>query len=1105
MGLGPSVPAQGEARRFTLEEAAELAKEPTASLAQQEQGPGLAARPGRDPTPSLPIVRTLVLAELGTESHASGSPRFVATEAAHHHRVVREALAHFGGSESEGVERGALWLFERPTDAVGFALAYQQTVSQLARAQGQALVARVAVHLGEVVVHPNTPERMARTGRPFVASGLPTLVCARILALALPCQTLITRTAFDLARQPVTRGPLAGVELQWLAHGTYAVHGLEQPVALFEVGTRGTAPLRTPPDIQGGKRLVTTQDEPTLGWRPATGQAIPQRPNWTLRERLGQGGFGEVWLAVHPSGEKRVFKFCFEAARLRALKREITLVRLLEGALGQRHDIARVLDWDVSSAPYFIESEYTDGGDLVDWSDEQGGIAELPMTTRLSLMAEVADALAAAHSVGVLHKDIKPQNVLVTRDREGQPRARLADFGIGLVLDRELLGNPSLGGLGFTHTLATAASSLSGTPGYLAPELIEGKPPSIQADLYALGVMLYQAVAGDFSRTLAPGWQRDVEDPLLAQDIASLVDRAPERRPASAAEVAGKLRSLEGRREQLARAEQARRAALDAEQALRRAQARRRLAAVGAGLALLMLGVVSVFAWQTQAARERERMAREHAERRRAQAEKLIDFMLVDLRGKLQPLGKLAILDELGTRALDYFAAIPESELSDQELHSRAQALHQLGEVRVELGNLVEATQAFQEALRLSQSLAARAPGNAERQFDLGQSHFWVGYLLWQQKDLRNARTQFQAYLDVSEQLVVRDPRNPKWMLELAYAHSNMGSLALELEDQAAARTALRASSGIMETLLAQTPEDDDLRLQLAHVHAKLGELLSRSGELAGAAEWFEKYRAALQLLSEHAPEDMERLRFLAYAHSNLGDVLRQRGDVDGALAHFQKSLAITQRLVANDASNRALAEQLSLYKNKVAVIGVLRGRLDEAQALYAEERAAIEALLAHDRQRREWRFALARNHWSMASLQEARGRFPQALAQARGAVEILQELLLAEPTDRERTIFLAYSRWLLGHLHERVQALDKARTEWTQGLALVETLSQGSNAPFLYDVRVRLLLSLKRVDEARPLLATLSRMGYREPLLAGFLGEQGLPVEPVPRGSTGP
>ncbi|HVG62074.1 MAG TPA: protein kinase [Hyalangium sp.] len=1060
-----------------------------------------AARPENQLAPPVPVVRVLVITELLTRAPAGDASSPWGLTAANDDRLLpaaRDALARFGGLEAEGTGHRLVWIFERPTDAIGFALAYHHVVAALTPGQEGELAARATVHQGEIALRESEPRQGAQDGRQLAVSGLPRLACERILTLALPHQTLLTRGVFDLARQPAARGPLADSAVRWLAHGPYSVQGVAQPMELFEVGAHGAAPLAAPPDSEHGKRIVGSNDEATLGWRPAAGQAIPQRPNWTLRERLGQGGFGEIWLATHPSGDSRVFKFCFEAARLRALKREITLVRLLEGALGQRQDIARILDWDVTTAPYFIESEYTEGGDLVDWSDEQGGIAEVPLETRLALVAEVADALAAAHSVGVLHKDVKPQNVLVTRDREGRPHARLADFGVGLVLDQDsLAATEGLRGLGFTGTLANTEAQASGTLGYLAPELIEGKTASIQADIYALGVMLYQLVAGDFSRTLAPGWQRDIQDELLAQDIASMVDRAPERRPASTAEVAEKLRTLKARHAERARAEQARRDADEAARALARAHQRRKAAGWAAALLVVMLSVVSIFAWQAYQSRERERAAREHADLRRAQAEGLIDFMLVDLRGKLEPMGKLAILDEVGKRALEYFAAVPESELSDVELQSRVKALRQLGEVRVALGNLPEATGAFREALRLSESLAARAPEDTERQFELGQSHFWVGYLLWQQKDLAGAMGPFRAYLAVSEALVTWDPRNRKWMLELAYAHSNLGSVAREHGDHASAQASLRASAGIMETLLAQTPEDDALRIDLGHVHAKLGDLLAYLGDLPGATEWFEKYLSAMQSLVERRPDDMKRLRYLGYAHSLLGDVLADRGELDGALAHFQANLKIAERLAAHDADDRSLARQLGQSKNKVAGVHLVRREFEAALVLLDAERAILDELLAHDTSHRDWRFMLAHNHRVRSTLLAGRGQLPKALEYARSAAAVLQELAAAAPEQRDFATWLAQALWQLGRMLERAGSPGEARAAWQQGLELCETLARQEHSPFLLNVRARLLLALDRVEEAKRDLEQLGHMGYREASLVEFLRERGIALMP--------
>lgn len=312
---------------------------------------------------------------------------------------------------------------------------------------------------------------------------------------------------------------------------------------------------------------------PAFDFKP--GDAVPQRANWKFVEHLGGGGFGEVWLAAHAkTHEQRVFKFARDAGSLSALKREITLSRLLHDALGARDDLAHILDWNLDEAPYFIETEYSDQGHLGAWAEKQGGLAKIPLEQRLELIALAADALAAAHSVGVLHKDLKPANLLVYTDH-GRARIRLADFGSARLLDSGRLQSLGITQLGFTQSLANATTS--GTLMYLAPEVVAGQPPTLQSDIYALGVILYQVVMGDTSKTFAPGWEDDVEDALLREDIGLAAAGTPSRRLSDAAILARRLRTLDERRTQRQAQHQSEAVAAAMRKNLERAQARRGL------------------------------------------------------------------------------------------------------------------------------------------------------------------------------------------------------------------------------------------------------------------------------------------------------------------------------------------------------------------------------------------------------------------------------------------------------------------------------------------------------------------------------------------------
>ena len=361
------------------------------------------------------------------------------------------------------------------------------------------------------------------------------------------------------------------------------------------------------------------------------GDALPHRGNWRLVERLGAGGYADAWLGEHAkTHERRVFKFAHDGSQLTSLKREITLSRLLADRLGPREDFARVLDWNLEEAPFFLERDWCPAGSLKDWAEAQGGIAAVSPAVRLDLAAETAEALAAAHSVGVLHKDVKPANILIRLDEAGRPHIRLADFGSGDALDAAQLDRFGITPLGFTGALEPGSSAM-GTLLYVAPEALRGAAPSVQADVYALGVVLFQLVIGDFTRAFAPGWETGIADELLRADIGLAAAGDPAERLADAAMLAQRLRSLDQRRAQL-QAEALERAENEANrQALERARARR--APMLVLFATLAIGL-GVSLWLYLRAEDANRRSLQLA----ATSDSVTSFLTKDLLSSANPL-----------------------------------------------------------------------------------------------------------------------------------------------------------------------------------------------------------------------------------------------------------------------------------------------------------------------------------------------------------------------------------------------------------------------------------------------------------------------------------
>ncbi|MEO8011600.1 MAG: protein kinase, partial [Dokdonella sp.] len=390
------------------------------------------------------------------------------------------------------------------------------------------------------------------------------------------------------------------------------------------------------------------------------GQTVPLRENFTLSRQLGQTASSEVWLAKQiRSGAERVYKFSVDGTRLPGLKREATIARVLHESVADRSHFVELIDWNFEAPPFFLECAYA-GENLLEWAPRE--LAGLERETRVMLFLQIADAVAAAHGAGVLHKDLKPANVLIAGDADGW-QIRLGDFGSGRLLDPDVLDALGItrGGIGMTGDVATDASS--GTPLYVAPEVFAGQVPSAASDVYALGILLYQWLAGSFSKPMASGWEDDVGDVQLCEDIRAATEGEPKWRLSSAAELAARLRSREARRAAARRQHDLDVHAERERELLKRSRARRPyLIALVTVLVVGVAGALSLYASALD--------ARNAARRELERANAINRFLNEDLIGRSNPLvlakGKDASLEDMllvaRERATRRFASEPRTE-----------------------------------------------------------------------------------------------------------------------------------------------------------------------------------------------------------------------------------------------------------------------------------------------------------------------------------------------------------------------------------------------------------------------------------------------------------
>jgi len=775
---------------------------------------------------------------------------------------------------------------------------------------------------------------------------------------------------------------------------------------------------------------VTAHVAATSGqsWSPQVGDTVPTRPNWRFARELHSGGFGKVWLAEHlKTRELRVFKFAGDGAELHALKREITLYRLLKDSLGDRARIVRTLDWNIDEPPYFTEAEYVAGGNLIEWCEAQGGVANVSRADRLEIIARIADALAAAHSVGVLHKDLKPANVLIEPVASGCPAVRLVDFGSGRALEPERLSALGITRLGLTQT-QVSGDSTSGTPYYLAPELMAGKPATVRADIYALGVMLYQFLVGDFRAPLAPGWERDIvpqrgkatiEDELLREDIGAAADVDPERRLGEIAELARRLRALQERARERAneRAEAETEQRHEAER-LRWQVRRRWLLALCAMFGIAAVAVTSLYL----------RVQREAA------IEKAVNSFLTD--------DLLAAADPYATQSSDLRVREVLDRARDSVEKRFAGRPAEEAAIRTTLGNSYRGIGAYAEAdKQLAQALrlitASEGQGN-ERAFALRRSIADLAVLDTRYDDAR------KAYDTLLADMIRRDGADGAAVLDLRYAQAH-----LELHqghDEAAAK----ALEALLPRLRERNGAQSDATLAAL---SDYGQALRETAHFDQAdAAYQEVYRARRERYGDTHSLTLETLQHLAQlerARDRLDKAVElEKTVVAGREKTFGREHQETQNALNELASmyqdqkkydlaeplfrevlatrERTLGERHEHTRNSMNNLGLLlslEDKLDESEALFRRVLAIETQLLGADDLQ-----VLILMH-NLAGLERDRKQYDAAIALHNEVVERATRTLA--PGRPELGLFLAgYARTLQAQKHfaESDDAFVRAR-----------------------------------------------------------------------------
>jgi|SRR5579859_323812 len=765
-------------------------------------------------------------------------------------------------------------------------------------------------------------------------------------------------------------------------------HEVESLLASHEEA--GTGLLESPPASE-----IALEEELRLRLPPGKRVGAYQ----IVRE-IAQGGMGAVYQAVRADGQykQRValkivrseFGGEFTAARFR---NERQILASLDHA-----NIAKILDGGTTAdgVPFFV-MEFIDGLPITEYCDQH----KLTVNARLELFRTVCAAVHYAHQHLVVHRDIKPSNILVTPD--GVPK--LLDFGIAKLLNPNLLPE---------HLTLTAGGFSVMTPEYASPEQLSGGSITTATDVYSLGLVLYELLAGrrafrfaspaphevakvvletDPEKPSAASAREEKEEETIIEGPRHAVPVTPQQISSLRSEIPDKLRRrLSGdldnivlkalRKEVSNRYSSADQLSEDIRRHLEglpilarkssvayrcRKYVQRHKVVVAAAALIFASLLTGLFLTLREARIARANELR--AEKRFNDVRALANSLIWEVHDSIQTLpGATKARKLIMQRAQEYLDSLAAESKSDPTLLRELAAAYQklgnvLGDPRdANVGNSELAMKNFHRSIELREAVVAAAPNNQDYRRELGESYLAIAAVTGAREAGNPKEVLLEKGRAILEPMAAANPEDPRIQYDIAKAFEHTGQGLAENGKWDAAKPYYEKSLVIYKKLADADPKRALYTTEVGFAHKHLGGILIQLNQLPAALAEYQASLAIDEAQLNADPQNVLRRYTITFSYSDIGYILGKEGDINGALGYYRKVLAIRSALAAEDPQDtKARAGMGKTYTYIAALLeqkGDLQGALENDQKALALREALYKSDTSNTGKREEYRFS---------------------------------------------------------------------------------------------------------------------------------------------------